>query len=92
MSIYGKYTALGYQQIAVDAAQSLSAPSGTEMTLIIPQTQAIRWRGDGTDPTATVGQPLSVGSELQYDAGSINKFRAIGQAAGGVINVVFYGR
>lgn len=84
--------ALGYQQItSLAAAQALTVPAGTSLALIVPQAQAVRWRDDGTDPTATVGQPLAVGAELRYDSSSISRFKVIEQAASAALNITYYG-
>ena len=63
----GGFTALGYQQItSLSASTALTVPTGSTFVLIVPETQAVRWRPDGstTAPTATVGQPLAVGQPL----------------------------
>lgn len=97
---------LGYaQSAAVDASTLISSltftipggaatagiPPGTQLLIIQPQTQAIRWRDDGTAPSATVGQPLAVAAELRYDAGSMPALRVISQTAGAIVNVTAYG-
>jgi hypothetical protein len=83
---------LGYQQItSLNTAQSLTVPAGTILALCIPETQAVRWRDDGTAPTASVGQPLSVGSELRYDAGGTAALKFIEQVASAKLNVIYYG-
>lgn len=84
--------ALGYQQIVtLTGSTALTIPAGTTLIRIIPETQAVRWRDDGTAPTATVGQPLSVGSELVYTAGQMSALRFIEQAVGAKLNVTYYG-
>lgn len=95
--------ALGHaQSAAVDASTLVSSlvfgtgavagiPGGTQMLLIQPQTQAIRWRDDGGVPTATVGYPLAVGAELRYTASGLANLRVISQTAGAIINCVAYG-
>lgn len=82
---YTKYT-------SIDAATGLVIPEGTSLILIVPETQAIRWRDDGTAPTTTVGQPLAVGAELRYTSRSPARLSIIGQVAGGAINVTCYGQ
>lgn len=84
---------LGYQQItALSSAQGLAVPAGTKLILIQPEAQAVRWRDDGTAPTATVGYPLAVGSELRYtctpDGQAALKF--IEQTASAKLNVTYY--
>lgn len=84
--------ALGYQQItSLSAATALTIPAGCSMALIQPETQAVRWRDDGTDPTATVGYPLAVGTELQYTAAQLSKIKFIEQTASAKLNIVYYG-
>jgi hypothetical protein len=96
-------TPLGYvQSSAVDASTLISSltftgqtaagiPAGTSLLLIQPQTQAIRWRDDGTAPTASVGYPLAVGAELRYTARGMQNLRVISQVAGAIVNVIAYG-
>lgn len=90
---------LGYfQPAAVDAATTLvsiigaaNAAKGVVLVLVTPQTQAIRWRDDGTAPTAAVGYPLAVGAELRYTGRGISNLQFISQVAGAIVNVVIYG-
>jgi hypothetical protein len=89
----------GYQQITVlSAAVGLTVPAAGVVPAsqqkptsarIIPQTQAVRWRDDGTAPTATVGQPLAVGSELIY-SGDLNKIQFIEQTASAALNITYF--
>jgi hypothetical protein len=89
---------LGYQQItSLSAATSLTVPS-TDMNglslkpsiaIIVPETQAVRWRDDGIAPTATVGMPLAAGVTLQYD-GDLTKIQFFEQTAGAKLNVSYY--
>lgn len=92
---------LGYFQAAagaIDTSTLVSAITGASAILakgavvlrIVAEAQAVRWRDDGTAPTATVGQPLAVGTELVYTAASAN-LRFISQTAGAVLNVTVYG-
>lgn len=91
---------LGYRQFTagqIDASTLMTAvvggaPNGWTQILIVPETQAIRWRDDGTAPTTTVGQPLPVGSELRYTARGNRDLRFIGQAVNAVLNLTFYGQ
>lgn len=90
---------LGYQQVTgIDAAVTLkskltpaSIPPGTSVIVIIPEAQAIRWRDDAVAPTAAVGQPLAVGVELRYSCRAMDQLQVISQAAGAILNCVFYG-
>ena len=90
---------LGYQQItSLSSAQALTVPSVDPVTglnvtptiaLITPETNGVRWRDDGTAPTASVGMPLAAGVTLQYD-GDLTKIRFINVVAGGKVNVSYY--
>jgi hypothetical protein len=96
-------TVLGYAQLtSIDSSTLVSSatfgsataagiPAGTALLLIQPQSQAIRWRDDGTAPTATVGYPLAAGAELQYTGQGMQNLRVISQVAGAAINIVAYG-
>ena len=84
--------ALGYQQItSLSSAAALTVPNGTILAIITPEAQAVRWRDDGTNPTATVGYPLAVGAELRYTAAQFAALRFIEQAASAKLNIVYYG-
>lgn len=90
---------LGYQQItSLSSAQGLTVPSvdpatGLNVTptfaLITPETQGVRWRDDGTAPTASIGMPLAAGVTLQYD-GDLKKIRFIEQSGSAKLNISYY--
>jgi hypothetical protein len=52
-------------------------------------TAAVRWRDDGTAPTATIGMLLAAGAELDY-VGDISKIQFIHVAAGAQLEVSLY--
>lgn len=82
-------TNCGFQQIAtLTTAQSLTVPAGSRAARIHADTQAIRWRDDGTAPTATVGMRLPVGAELYYD-GEFSKLQLIEEVAGAKANISY---
>lgn len=81
---------LGYQQItSLSSATGLTIPQGTTLALIVPETQNVRWRDDGTNPTASVGMPIFVGSSLSYD-GDLNRIKFIESTASAVLNISYY--
>ena len=91
-------TRLGYQQItSLSSAQSLTVPTRDvnglsvkpSIALITPETQAVRWRDDGTAPTASVGMPLAAGVTWQYD-GDLTKIQFIEQTASAKLNISYY--
>ena len=91
-------TRLGYEQItSLSSATGLNVPSKDvnglackpSIAMITPETQAVRWRDDDTDPTNSVGMPLAAGTTLQYD-GDLTKIKFIEQVAGAKLNISYY--
>ena len=81
---------LGYQQItSLSSATGLTVPTGATRALIAPLTKDIRWRDDGTDPTASVGMPVTAGTYLSYD-GDLNKIKFIQTAASAELNITYF--
>lgn len=90
MGLKSTTVCLGYQQITgLSTAKALTVPVGATMALVAPDTQNVRWRDDGTNPTASVGMPLVVGTTLNYD-GDLNRIRFIETTASAVLNVSYY--
>jgi hypothetical protein len=88
-----RHVPCGYQQLTVTTAQSLTIPpacnGAPSLAVITPEAQAVRYRDDGTAPTANVGMPLAVGATIQYE-GTISALQFIAQTSGGIVNVLFY--
>ena len=91
-------TRLGYQQItSLSSAAALTVPATDvnglscrpSIALITPETQGVRWRDDGTAPSASVGMPLAAGVTLQYD-GDLTKIQFIEQTATAKLNISYY--
>lgn len=83
---------LGYQQIttaALASAVGLTVPAGAQAAIIQVNTQNVRWRDDGTNPTSTVGMRLRSGSEFLY-TGELSKIKFIREASGAILNVSYY--
>lgn len=81
---------LGYQQItSLGSAVGLTIPAGAIYAAIRAEAQAVRWRDDGTNPTAAVGTPLEVGETLNYD-GNLAAIKFIEQVGGAKLNVSYY--
>lgn len=96
-------TPLGYKQIA--AASTITAftlstagvgttfgegiPTGATVAIISPEAQGLRWRDDGTVPTAAIGQRLLADNELIY-YGPLADWDGINLVAGTIVNIVFY--
>ena len=83
-------TCLGYQQItSLAAAAALTVPTGARLAVIVAETQAVRWRDDGTDPTSSVGMPLATGVQFTYP-GDLAAIKFIEQTASAKLNVSYY--
>jgi len=86
---------LGFQQItSLSGSTALTLPSVSlgimpKMVVIHCESQAVRWRDDGTAPTATVGMQLPVGGELIYD-GDLRAIRFIEEVASAKLDVSYY--
>lgn len=84
--------AQGYQQLTVSTtAVVLTVPAGAKRALItLEPTNGVRWRDDGTAPTATVGMPIAGGGTLEFE-GKLEAVRLIRSgAADAVANVNYY--
>lgn len=85
-----RFSPLGYQQItSLSAATALTVPDGAVFAMIRADTQAVRWRDDGTNPTASVGVPLDADDTLNYE-GDLAAIRFIEQTASAVLDVTYY--
>jgi hypothetical protein len=90
MGLKSTTVCLGYQQItSLSSAAGLTPPQGATLALIVPETNNVRWRDDGTNPTASVGMPIYIGASLSYD-GDFNKIKFIEVTASAKLNVSYY--
>jgi hypothetical protein len=80
---------LGYQQITLSALSSLTVPTGAQEALITVETAAVRYRDDGTAPTAAIGMPLAVGATLDY-TGTLANIQFIAQTGTPVLDILYY--
>lgn len=83
-------TPLGYQQItSLSAATGFTIPTGATIALVTVETQAVRVRDDGTNPTASVGFPINVGSVVLFNT-SLSAVKFIEQTPSAKIDVLYY--
>jgi hypothetical protein len=82
--------ALGYQKLtSLDTVKSLTVPAGAVMAIIQTAGQDVRWRDDGSNPTATDGMLLRTTETLTYN-GQPSALKFIEAAAGATIHVSYY--
>lgn len=86
----------GFQQIAaatLDTGGSLTVPNTAQQppsyVLLSPDTQAVRFRDDGTAPTAAIGIVIAVGTIFKYE-GDLKAIRFISATAGANLNISYY--
>ena len=86
------FVAGGFRQVtATGTAFSLpTPPAGTRRAIIQAEAQALRWRDDGNNPTASVGMTIPAGGELRYDGADMSALKLIAVAAGAIANVSYY--
>lgn len=93
------YRIVGYEQItglgtvkgltipAVDSQGNSVKPNAV---LLQSEAQNVRWRADGTNPTATVGMRLlSTALDPWYYDGDLARLRLIESAASAIVNVTY---
>lgn len=82
---------LGYvQQTSLSSAVALaSVPDGAVIVHLQAEAQDIRWRDDGTNPTATVGMVLKVGETMIY-MGNFDALKFIEATASAKLNATYY--
>jgi len=89
------YTPRGYRQFtSADLATAVGfadiaggVPEGATTAIIENNgTQAVRWRDDGIDPTASVGNRVAAGGVLGYD-GDFSAIKFIRESAGALLDV-----
>jgi hypothetical protein len=89
---------LGYCQITatpLSSATKLSScsggiPTGATMIAVQAETANIRYRDDGTPPTASVGQLLVTGQNPMLYTGTLSAIQFIAATGSPVLDVSFY--
>lgn len=87
-----QYAALGYEQLTdLSAAVGLpDVPALATCAIIRTEAQAVRWRDDGTNPSATVGmQMLTTDAPLFY-SGPLRNIKFIEVTSGAKLNISYY--
>jgi len=92
----GEPVAHAQRTVSTAAVALPSIPTNANKVLVITETDILRWRDDGTDPTSTVGMILYPGNPLILESKtSINNFKAIrdsSSAADATLNAAYYAK
>lgn len=90
--ITGVQAALGYQQLtSLSSATALTVPAGAVMAVLRCETQNVRYRDDGVDPTATVGQLMITTDALLVYTGQLARIKFIEATTSAKLNICYYG-
>lgn len=88
--VSGTGSPLGYQQItSLATSTALSVPTGATIAVISVEAAGVRYRDDGTAPTAAIGMPLLAGANFTY-GGNLASLRFIAISGSPVLNVSYY--
>ena len=68
--------------------QSGGPPENATSALVQAESQAVRWRDDGTAPTASVGSTLAAGDSIVL-TGDLSSYQFIEQSASAKLNITF---
>ena len=81
----------GHQQItSLSSATALTVPTGANFCIFKATTQNVRWRDDGTNPTASVGmQQLATDAPFAYD-GDLSAIKFIEETTSAKLDVSYY--
>jgi len=86
----GTIAPCGFQQLtALSAAVALTVPEGADTAMIQAENQQVRWRDDGTNPTATVGMFIPAGQSIWF-TGNLSRVKFIEEAPSAKLDVAYY--
>lgn len=90
-TIQGFLVPAGYEQVtSLGTAVGLaSIPDGAKIALIQAESQSVRWRDDGTVPTAAIGMVIIANDTLLY-SGVLSAIKFIQTAVSAKLNVTYY--
>lgn len=90
----GAVVPIGYRQItSFSTLQTLTVPDGCYFALIQCETNDVRYRDDGTAPTAAIGMRLFAGQVINYTGGTagLKALQFIPVTGSAVLNISYYG-
>lgn len=87
---YARYDTLSSAVSLSDSpAAGIAKPAAARLALFVVKDQAVRWRDDGSAPTASAGIPIEVDIPFWYN-GDLDALQFIEVTAGAELNVAYY--
>lgn len=81
---------VGFEQITgLSSAKGLTGAAGASYAIIQAETQDVRFRADGSDPTSSVGGVIAAGGSLKWDS-DFTQIKFIESAASAKLNVHYF--
>ena len=85
-----RYAPEGYEQITgLTSAKSANPPTGSRYAVFTCTGAGVRFRDDGTAPTASTGTLIPVGATFWY-AGNLGKIQFFQDAATAILDISYY--
>lgn len=81
---------LKYVAGTIDSAKNVDFPPGATRVLLRCETQSVRWRDDGVDPTAAIGMLMLAADAPFLYTGNPSQLKVMSASAGAILHCVFY--
>ena len=78
------------EALGVTSATALTVPAGATTAVVTVEGATVRWRDDGTAPTASSGSLLAVGSVTTFYGASMKAVKFIQTVGTATLDVAFY--
>jgi hypothetical protein len=83
--------AKGYQQIGtLSSSSTLTPAAGASNAVIAVSGAPVRWRADGTAPTASIGMPVAAGETLVVGGPLMSTIQFIQQSGTAELDVTYF--
>lgn len=87
----GSGAPIGYQQItSLSGATKLTVPEGAVLAVIRCEAETVRWRDDGTAPTASIGMPMTPTDPPFVYTADLAAIEFIAATGSPVLNISYY--
>ena len=83
-------TALGFSGIAVSGTVAFAVPPGANLVVMVAESSPIRWRDDGTSPSASSGVLMATTAPPYEYCGDPRSIQFISAATTAMLSASFY--